>query len=348
MSTTKRAIIHDFNVYGNDFHNISEYDMKINAIGWNESEIEIIPLYELVKRNIVPNGDLSNLHPFDIIQFEDNRAYDSYLVIPLNIKNKMNIELNNIDPILKKFVLSYGLIPMEFDECGEYAYIPPEGIEAIEQNDFHFFDSIEETDNIEGIIVDQMYIKNNFSKLFSHEVSMFGEPLEYDKIAVMWITDQYKLTLNDASDEHLQKFKNSGIIIPMMETKDQMNSVQLIHSVIKNLPENRADMYKNSFRVFDEMNKNKKHTSKSSLSSKKKEKLIELINEYEDKIDDLETTLKYLKIDNDKMTEQFKIFKKKSSSCESDSAFLKNNVSNSMNNIKQYLHKIENEMNNII
>jgi hypothetical protein len=350
MNDVKRSIIHNFYVYGNDFYAISEYDMKMKGIGWNGSEIKIIPLYEFVKRNIIPNGDLSNLHPFDIIRFEDNRAYDSYLVIPLRVKNKLHVELNNIDPTLKKFVLSYGLIPMEFDCSGDIAYIPPEGIEAIEQNDIHFFDSIEEMENLEGIIVDHIYIKNNFSTLFENKVEMIGEPFEYDKIAFIWITNQYKLTLNDASDDHLQKFENSGIIIPMPETEDKIDDVQLIHSVIKDLPENRPDMDKNSFHILDETNNlktNEKITSKSKLSSKKKDQLIEIINKHEEKIDELETTLHFLKIDNDKMIEKFKTLKDKALCHEYDSIFLKNNVSNGMDNIKQYLHKIQNEMNKI-
>ncbi len=152
--------------------------------------------------------------------------------------------------------------------------------------------------------------------------------------------------------------KNCSIIIPMMKTIEQMNCVQLIYSVIKNLPEHRDEPYKNSIKLFNEANnennennenKTKRHISKSKskLSSKKKDQLIEMIINYENKIHNLEIELSYLKSDNELNITNYKTLKEINIEHKSDSKFLKNTVSNGMDNIKQYLGKIENEINKI-
>ena len=69
MSSNK-GVIHDFNVYEDDFHT-HENQIKIKSVGWNGREIEIIPMYELMKKEIGPNGDLMKLKVFDIVRFED-------------------------------------------------------------------------------------------------------------------------------------------------------------------------------------------------------------------------------------------------------------------------------------
>ena len=352
---TTQSIIHNFNVYEEDFHN-HQYNINIKGVGWNGREIDIIPLYNLMK--FIPNDNLMNLKPFDIIHFDDNRAYDSYLIVPLRVKNIFNIELTNIEPNLKNLVLSYGIIEFIFDCAGENACIPPEGIEAIEKYDIHFFDCVKEMEDVEGIIIDHMYIKNNFNKVFSNQVEMIGEPFEYDQIGFIWIVNEYKLTLNDARNDDINSMKNCSIIIPMMKTIEQMNCVQLIYSVIKNLPEHREEPYKNSIKLLNEennenifFNKNdiNRHisTSTSKLISKKKDKLIEMIINYENKIHNLEIELSYLKTDNELNITNYKKLKEINIEHKSDSNFLKNTVSIGMDNIKQYLSKIENEINKI-
>jgi len=347
---TTQSNIHYFNVYEEDYHN-HKNNIKIKAVGWNGREIDIIPLYNLMK--FIPNGDLMNLKPFDIVQFDDNRAYDSYLIVPLRVKNIFNVEINDIEPKLKNFVLSYGIIEFIFDCGGENACIPPEGIEAIEKYDIHFFDCIKEMEDVEGIIIDHMYIKNNFTKVFSNQVEMIGEPFEYDQIGFIWIVNEYKLTLNDVRIDDINSMKNCSIIIPMMKTIEQMNCVQLIYSVIKNLPEHRDEPYKNSIKLFNKENnennenKTKRHISKSKLLSKKKDQLIEMIINYEIKIHNLEIELSYLKSDNELNITNYKTLKEINIEHKSDSKFLKNTVSNGMDNIKQYLGKIENEINKI-
>ena len=350
MSNDK-CVIHDFNVYEDEFHQ-HQNQLKIKSVGWNGREIEIIPLYQLMKYGIIPNVDLMNLKPFDIIRFEENRAFDSYLIVPLKLKNKFEVQLENMDEKLKLFLLSYGIIEFEFDSSGETACIPPEGIEAIEKHDFHYFDITKEMDDTEGIIVDYMYIKNNFDK-FENSVNIIGDPFNYDKIAFIWITDGYKLTLNDASDSQIDSMKDFKIIIPMMDRKEQMNAVQLIYSIMKNLPENRPDSYPNSFDLYDNQqikkcdNKSAIKSKITNLSKKKKDELITLIQDKEEKIDELETTISYLKNDLTKMNDQFKELKEKNIDHERDSRYLNNNVSSGINNMRQLVSKFEKELNKI-
>ena len=46
--TNNRSVIHDFNVYEDEFHK-HQNQLKIKSVGWNGREIEIIPLYQLMK-----------------------------------------------------------------------------------------------------------------------------------------------------------------------------------------------------------------------------------------------------------------------------------------------------------
>lgn len=352
MSINK-SVIHDFNVYEDEFHK-HQHQLKIKSVGWNGREIEIIPLYKLMKYGIIPNPDLVNLKPFDIIRFEENRAFDSYLIVPLKVKNKFEVELENMDENLKKFLLSYGIIEFEFDCSGETACIPPEGIEAIEKHDMYYFDNIIEMEDVEGIIVDYMYIKNNFDK-FENSVNIIGDPFEFDKIAFIWITNEYKLTLNDASDEQINGMKNSKIIIPMMEIKDQMNTVQLIYSIMKNLPESRLDPYPHSFDLYESNvtnetnvnNETKKKVKLPNFKNMKKDELIKLLTEKYSKIDELETSLFHTKNDLSKMNSQYKKLKADNCENERDSRYLNNNVSKGIDNMRQLINKFENELNKI-
>lgn len=348
VNTDVKSMIHDFNVYEDEFHK-HQHQLKIKSVGWNGREIEIIPLYQLMKFEIIPNSDLMNVKPFDIIRFEENRAYDSYLIVPLKVKNKFEVELENMDESLKKFLLSYGIIEFEFDCSGETACIPPEGIEAIEKYDIHYFDNIIEMEDVEGIIVDYMYIKDNFDK-FENSVDIIGDPFEFDKIAFIWITNEYKLTLNDASDTQIESMKNSKIIIPMMEMKDQMNAVQLVYSIMKNLPESRMDPYPYSYDLYEKNdvsvnNVNKNKAKLPNFKSMKKDELIKLLTEKYSKIDELETSLFHTKNDLNKMNGQFKKLKAENCENERDSKYLNNNVSAGVDNLRQLLTKFENQLN---
>jgi len=356
-TTNNKSVIHNFNVYEDEFHK-HQNQLKIKSVGWNGREIEIIPLYQLMKFGIIPNSDLMELKPFDIIRFEENRAFDSYLIVPLKVKNKFEVELENMDENLKKILLSYGIIEFEFDCSGETACIPPEGIEAIEKHDIYYFDNIKKMEDVEGIIVDYMYIKDNFDN-FKNSVDIIGDPFEFDKIAFIWITNEYKLTLNDASDQQIVSMKDCKIVIPMMEIKDQMNAVQLLYSIMKNLPKNRLDPYPYSFDLYQEKNNknviisknndimNKNKTKTPNLQSKKKDDLIKIIHEKNSKIDELETTIFHLKNDLKKITSEYKNIKSLNTDYEKDSKYLNHNVSIGMDNMRNLLTKFENEINKI-
>ena len=353
MANTNKSVIHDFNVYEDEFHK-HQNQLKIKSVGWNGREIEIIPLYQLMKYGIIPNPDLTNLKPFDIIRFEENRAFDSYLIVPLKVKNKFEVKIENMDEKLKQFLLSYGMIEFEFDSSGETACIPPEGLEAIEKNDIHYFDIITEMEDTEGIIVDYMYMKDNFDK-FENSVNIIGDPFNYDKIPFVWITSEYKLTLNDASDSQISNMKDSNIVIPMMQRKEQMNAVQLVYSIMKNLPESRLNPYPHSFDLYESnvtneiigKNESKKKVKLPNFKSMKKDELIKLLTENYSKIDELETSLFHTKNDLNKMNELYKKTKAENYENERDSRYLNNNVSKGVDNMYQLINKFQNELNKI-
>ena len=362
--SNEKSNLHDFQVYADDFNKHKD-QMNMKSMGWNSRALEIIPLYKLRELGIVPNGDLLNLKPFDVVYFDDNRAYESYLVVPLKLKEKMNVEINDTTLYFKELLLSYGLIPFEFDCAGETACSPPEGLEAIEKHGEHFFDIIiEELDDVEGIIVDHMYIKNNFHNL-RNKAQIIGEPYEYDKIAFLWIKDSYQLTLSDASDEQLENMKNAQIIIPFgaaQSSKKYPTVEQLLEPIMENLPDTRADPYLHSFTLYEkkEMNANntilpnekevKKDEGKKkppNFKSMKKDELVQLLQEKCSKIKELETTLFHTTNDLKQITEQYKEMKSKSSNFENDSIYLKRNVGQGIDNMRQLMGKIEIELNQI-
>ena len=361
--SNEKSNLHDFTVYYSDFHiHVDKINMK--SVGWNSRILEIIPLYELRKLGIVPNGDLLNLKPFDVVYFDDNRAYDSYLVVPLKLKEKINIEINDTTLFFKELLLSYGLIPFEFDCAGETACIPPEGLEAIEKHGKHFFDIIiNELDDIEGIIVDHMYIKNNFHNLHN-KAQIIGEPYEYDKIAFLWVKDSYQLTLSDASDEQLENMKNAQMIIPFgkQSSKPYPSIEQLLEPIMKNLPDTRTDPYLHSFTLYEkkemkanntilpnkkEVKKNEEKKKPSNFKSMKKDELVQLLQEKCSKIEELETALFHTTNDLKQITDQYKEMKSKSSNFENDSIYLKRNVGQGIDNMRQLMGKFENELNKI-
>ena len=75
-------------------------------------------------------------------------------------------------------------------------------------------------EDVNGIIIDHIYLKNNFT-LESISIEVIGESFEYDQIPFIWITNKYKFTLNDASDEQIDSMKGCRIIVPKMEKKNK-------------------------------------------------------------------------------------------------------------------------------
>ena len=361
--SVEKSSLHDFSIYADDFRNY-DLQLKIKSVGWNGRELKIIPLYNLMKLKIIPNGDLRNLKPFDIIYFECTMAYGTYLITPLKVKEKINVELENIDEQFKQFLLNYGIIEFEFDCYGETAYIPPEGLEAIEKYDMHFFDNIiEEIDDVYGIIVDHMYIKNNFDNLCNKVINI-RESYDFDIIAFLWINDSYKLVLNEATNSQLNNMKNAQIIIPFRKelSKKSPTIEQLLEPIMKNLTDIRADPYLHSFDLYEKKETrinntilpNKKEVKKGeeknklpNFKSMKKDELIQLLQEKCSKIEELEATLFHTTNDLKQITEQYKETKSKSFNFENDSIYLKRNVSQGIDNMRQLMVKFENELNKI-
>lgn len=342
---TPKSIIHDFEVYCDDFHHNEENKMITNSFGWNGRELKIIPIYELIKRDIIPNNDLCKLKPFDIIKFEDNRCYDSYLIVPYKVKNKCNIELENINNDLKLFALGYGLIKFEFDPTDEIAFIPPEGLEMIEKYDEHYFDIIKEMENVEGIIVDHYYIKKNKETLKS-EWELIGDPRDFHKIGFLWITKKYILALNDASNEQIKQKSKLIFHYNSKSEKDFIDIDELINININPLNLPRPNPYLNLCNIYEDIEKKSKPVN-VNLKSKKKDELIEIIHDKNDRINSLEKKISNLNIELEKITNQYKDIKAKNSENQKDSRFLNNNVSNSVINMKLLMSKIENELNKI-
>ena len=150
--------------------------------------------------------------------------------------------------------------------------------------------------------------------------------------------------------------KDSKIIIPMMEIKDQMNTVQLVYSIMKNLPEKRLDSYPHSFDLYEKNvtnqinvmnNETKKKIKLPNFKSMKKDELIKLLTEKYSKIDELETSLFHTKNDLNKMNSQYKKLKADNCENERDSKYLNNNVSKGIDNMRQLINKFENELNKI-
>ena len=104
--------IHDFEAFIDEFQSLED-EMVVDAVGWNGRNISIIPLYNLLLHDICPKAELMKLKQFDVIQFEETNIYESYLIVPLKVKQKYEVCLNNVDNTLKDFLLSYGLIKFE-------------------------------------------------------------------------------------------------------------------------------------------------------------------------------------------------------------------------------------------
>lgn len=345
MSKEKRCEIHDFNKYENEFYE-QEGQLKTTSVGWNGRELDIIPLFQLSKHNIIPIGDLMNLKPFDIIRFDENRAFGSYLIVPLKVTKNIEVELNDIDENLKKILLSYGIIKFEFDCSGETSCLPPEGIEAIEKHGIHYFDIIKEMEDVHGIVVDYKYMKSNFDT-YKESIETIGCSFEYHKIPFIWITNEYKLTLNNATDDQIKQMEFSNIILG---SSKEMNAVQLVSSIF-DFADRRTDSYPDSFDLYEKNKSNVMNEIKKSklpnFKSMKKDDLITLLIEKYSKIDELETSLIQMKNNLHKITGQYKNIKSENSDNERDSKYLNNTVSKGVKSLRQLLAKCENQLNMI-
>jgi len=343
MSKEKRCEIHDFNKYENEFYE-QEGQLKTTSVGWNGRELNIIPLFQLLKHNIILIGDLMNLKPFDIIRFFEVDAFGSYLIVPLKVTKNIEVELNDIDENLKKILLSYGIIKFEYDCHNEIFFLPPEGIEAIEKHGIHYFDIIKEMHDVPGIVVDYKYMKSNFDT-YKESIKTIGSIDEYHQIAIIWITNEYKLTLNDATDDQIKQMEFSNIILG---SSKEMNAVQLVSSIF-DFADRRTDSYPDSFDLYEKNKSNVMNEIKKSklpnFKSMKKDDLITLLIEKYSKIDELETSLIQMKNNLHKITEQYKNIKSENSDNERDSKYLNNTVSKGVKSLRQLLAKCENQLN---
>ena len=180
-------IIHDFEAFIDEFQSVED-DIKMDAIGWNGRKITIIPLYNFILHNICPKAELMKLKPFDVIQFEETNIYESYLIVPLKVKQKYEVCLTNVDNTLKNFLLSYGLIKFEVTSTDGNAYLPPESLDIVEKGvkyGHKYFKDLYNCDRFNGIIVDHFFISQNFNKLFDNNFSEVGNNSEFKQIALL-------------------------------------------------------------------------------------------------------------------------------------------------------------------
>ena len=327
-------IIHDFEAFIDEFQSVED-DIKMDAIGWNGRKITIIPLYNFILHNICPKAELMKLKPFDVIQFEETNIYESYLIVPLKVKQKYEVCLTNVDNTLKNFLLSYGLIKFEVTSTDGNAYLPPESLDIVEKgvNGGHkYFKDLYNCDRFNGIIVDHFFISQNFNKLFDNNFSEVGNNSEFKQIALLRGVDKITLIINDADDEQIESMDNCEILI---DNEEQM--FKIFKNKISS-KESRKDSYPNSFNLID-FKKNNEHHQKSELKksnekpksptisdrfsvlnlehkhkssnlhSKKKDELIKIIHDKDEKMNELEIQLFHLKNDLHDLNERFKLLK---------------------------------------
>ena len=124
---------------------------------------------------------------------------------------------------------------------------------------------------------------------------------------------------------------------------------------MKNLPDSRTNSYPHSFDLYESSvtnqiygkNETKKKVKLPNFKSIKKDDLIKLLEQKCTKIDELETTVFHLKNDLNKITGQYKKLKADNCENERDSKYLNNTVSNGIDNMRQLMSKIENELSKI-
>lgn len=335
--------IHDFEGFIDEFQSLED-EIKIEAIGWNGRKISIIPLYNLLLHDICPKAELMNLKPFDVIQFEETNIYESYLIVPLKVKQKYEVCLTNVDNTLKDFLLSYGLIKFEVTSTDGNAYLPPESLDIIEKgvNGGHtYFKDLYNFDRYNGIIVDHYFIKKNFTKMFNKLFNFFGNIDSYEQIAFLNGVNKVSLILNDADEEQINSMKNEKCKLLIKNNERFTNIIKDDNS----LNDLRKATYPNSFNLID-FKKNNEHYQKSelkktntkkgvndekpksptmsdrfsvlhleykhksnNLQSKKKDDLIKMIHDRDEKMNDLEVQLFHLKNDVQELNDKYKALK---------------------------------------
>lgn len=337
--------IHDFEAFIDEFQSVED-EMVVEAIGWNGRNISIIPLYNLLLHDICPKAELMKLKPFDVIQFEETNIYESYLIVPLKVKQKYEVCLTNVDNTLKDFLLSYGLIKFEVTSTDGNAYLPPESLDIIEKgvNGGHtYFKDLYNFDRYNGIIVDHYFIKKNFTKMFNKLFNFFGNIDSYEQIAFLNGVNKVSLSLNDADEEQINSMKNEKCKLLIKNSVCFTNIIKDDHS----LNDLRKNSYPNSFNLID-FKKNNEHHQKSELTksneikkrvddekpkspstisdrfsvyhlehkhksnnlqSKKKDDLIKMIHDKDEQLNELEVQLFHLKNDVQELNDKYKALK---------------------------------------
>jgi hypothetical protein len=338
--------IFDYEAYNDEFQAVKD-EMVVDAVGWNGRKISIIPLYNLLD-GICPKAELMKLKPFDVIQFEETNIYESYLIVPLKVKQKYEVCLNNIDNTLKDFLLCYGLIKFEVNSIDGNAYLPPESLDIIEKgiNGGHtYFKDLYNFDRYNGIIVDHYFIKKNFTKMFNKLFNFYGNIDSYEQIAFLNGVNKVSLSLNDADEEQINSMKNEKCKLLIRNSNHFTNIIKDENS----LNDLRKNSYPNSFNLID-FKKNTEITSKTELTksneikkginnrdekpkspstmsdrfsvlhlehkhksnnlqSKKKDDLIKIINKRDERLNELEVQLFHLNNDLQELNDKYKVLK---------------------------------------
>ena len=239
----KQSHYHDFSI--NAIHK-DELLFK-NALGWNGSNIDVVPFYALFNQAKLSFSTLKNIKLYDSVCL-NKETHDYYLVIPFKVKHTINIEFkDDLDESIQQYLLNYALLKFI---CIEHSlFICPEAIPAIEKNDFHFFDSLLDLiEDLQGIIIDHYYLKN--FDTFDRLIDDSSETFDCERIAYICFRNKYTLTIDNSNKELRSKFsKKTKVILPCMERCKQMNNIQYIESIIKKLPKKRPDPYKGGLSV---------------------------------------------------------------------------------------------------
>jgi hypothetical protein len=276
----KESKFYDFSQY-----HLTDEVIKKESIGWNGTSIKTLPFYELFNHTRLGLEELKKLKLYDVVSLSSDDYFETYLVIPFKVKSQYHVEFNKeISDDNKQFLLNYTLLKY-YDDNDKYLFIPPEGIPAIEKHGTHFFDNILEFNtSISGIIVDNYYLKN-FEKFEKNVKDLSIETFNYDRLLFIHFDDHY-LSITDSHEELSNLLKKKKILIPSMKQIDQMNNVQLIESVIKGLPKNRPTPYQKGLSL--KLNISKSETKECKRSSKKKEDLIQEIEELKKQVETLQ------------------------------------------------------------
>lgn len=280
----KQAKFYDFSQY-----NLAEQVKKTDCVGWNGSSIKTYPFYELFNNTRLSLEELKKLKLYDIILFDKENYFETYLVIPLKVSSQYVVEFKKeINEDNKQFLLNFSLLKC-VDDNDKYLFIPPEGIPAIEKNGIHFFDAIlEYNEMIQGIIMDNYYLKQfeHFQRSVQ-DVSNF----EFERLLIIKFSE-HNLCLTDSHDELNTLFNKKKILIPSIKSSDKMNNIQIIDNIIKGLPKNRPTPYQKGMSL--KLNASSSEMKESKSSSKKKDELIEENKDLKKQIETLQLKIQEL------------------------------------------------------